>query len=389
MGVFGEGYEVASDVVVILSLTMLLATACGPVDSVLLMAGRSWLSLRNNAVALVVNVGLNVVLIPLYGIRGAAIAWSVAIVVRNLLPLVQVRRHLAMWPVTRSTVRVALAAVACFGAVGIVVAAHRAPPGRATSCCSGVGTLVYLSGIWSWRDALGLEAFRSALRRRPPRAGTAGPAADRRLSSIWHRGPFPRIRGFGDSASGPSVEVPGVRPSGVRLLRPVRATHVTLTPIEACRTGWPPRLTLTARLAVTTAPPAAAAPTDVVINEMMFHAVSDLDGDDYLELYQQRHHPRRPLRVDLQRHHADAARRHHHRPRRLPRRRQGRRPVPGHLRLRARRRLRRQPVQLAARPSPSGTPPPPPSTPSPSSTSTPGRSGPTAPVRRSSSSTPP
>ena len=43
--------------------------------------------------------------------------------------------------------------------------------------------------------------------------------------------------------------------------------------------------TVTATLALTTAPPAAAAPTDVVINEMMFHAVSDLDGDDFLELY--------------------------------------------------------------------------------------------------------
>ncbi|CAM3582700.1 lamin tail domain-containing protein [Nocardioides zeicaulis] len=37
-------------------------------------------------------------------------------------------------------------------------------------------------------------------------------------------------------------------------------------------------------LAAATSAPATAAPTDVVINEMMFHAVSDLDGDDYLEL---------------------------------------------------------------------------------------------------------
>jgi hypothetical protein len=42
--------------------------------------------------------------------------------------------------------------------------------------------------------------------------------------------------------------------------------------------------TMGATLAVTTAPPATAAPTDVVINEMMYHALSDLDGDDYLEL---------------------------------------------------------------------------------------------------------
>ena len=41
-------------------------------------------------------------------------------------------------------------------------------------------------------------------------------------------------------------------------------------------------------------PPANAAATDVVINEMMFHAISDLDGDDYLELYN-----RGPDPVDL------------------------------------------------------------------------------------------
>ena len=47
-------------------------------------------------------------------------------------------------------------------------------------------------------------------------------------------------------------------------------------------------------LAVLGMPPANAAATDVVINEMMFHAISDLDGDDYLELYN-----RGPDPVDL------------------------------------------------------------------------------------------
>ncbi|MGI8523667.1 MAG: polysaccharide biosynthesis C-terminal domain-containing protein [Nocardioides sp.] len=166
MGVFGDGYAVASDVVLILSLTMLLSTACGPVDSVLLMAGRSWLSLRNSTVALTVNVAMNVVLIPLAGIRGAAISWSVAIVVRNVLPLVQVRRHLDMWPATRPAVQVSLLALACFGAVDVVVLASDLPVTIETAVL-GIGTLAYLFGVWSWRDALGLGAFRSALRRRP------------------------------------------------------------------------------------------------------------------------------------------------------------------------------------------------------------------------------
>lgn len=179
MGVFGDGYDVASDVVVILSLTMLLATACGPVDSVLLMSGRSWLSLGNNAVALVVDIALNIVLIPSYGVRGAAISWSVAIVVRNLLPLVQVQRQLAMWPVTQATVRVALGALACLGVAGVVVAGTTFPL-AVDVVLVGLGTLLYLWCIWSWRVALGLGAFSTALRRRPARPATPS----QRLSGV-------------------------------------------------------------------------------------------------------------------------------------------------------------------------------------------------------------
>ena len=173
MSVFGDGYDVASDVVVILSLTMLLATLCGSVDSVLLMAGRSWLSLRNNSLALAVNVALNVVLIPLDGIRGAAISWSAAIVVRNVLPLVQVHGQLGLWPVTRSTVGVGLAALACFGVVDVVVVVGDLPM-LAGAAVLGVATLVYLAGIWSRRVPLGLGAFRSALRRRSAVAARSG-----------------------------------------------------------------------------------------------------------------------------------------------------------------------------------------------------------------------
>lgn len=168
MLVFGQGYDVASDVVVILSLTMLLATACGPVDSVLLMSGRSWLSLANNTGALVLNVGLNLALIPLLGIRGAAISWSVAIVVRNLLPLVQVRRQLGMSPLTRSSRVVALTAVACFGVIGLVGLVL--DPSTVVACALiGVGIAAYGASTWSLRDQLGLTAFRSTLRLRTSR----------------------------------------------------------------------------------------------------------------------------------------------------------------------------------------------------------------------------
>ena len=52
----------------------------------------------NTGIALVINLGLNFVLIPIYGIMGAAISWAVAILVRNLLPLTMINRMLGMSP---------------------------------------------------------------------------------------------------------------------------------------------------------------------------------------------------------------------------------------------------------------------------------------------------
>ncbi|WP_081790673.1 MATE family efflux transporter [Nocardioides sp. URHA0032] len=180
MGVFGHGYHVASDVVVILSLTMLLATACGPVDSVLLMAGRSWLSLRNSTIALAVNVGLNLVLVPRLGIRGAAISWAVAIVVRNLLPLGQVRRQLGMWPGTRATMLVSASALVCFGAVDLVALAL-GPDHLAATLALLAASCAYLVSVWSWRERLGLDAFRTALGSRRRRGFPVSPKSAMRV----------------------------------------------------------------------------------------------------------------------------------------------------------------------------------------------------------------
>jgi O-antigen/teichoic acid export membrane protein len=188
MRVFGEGYAVAGDVVLILSLTMLLATACGPVDSVLLMAGRSWLSLRNSVVALAVNVGLNLLLVPAWGIRGAAVSWAVAIVVRNLLPLLIVRRDLRMWPLTPAAVGVAAGALACFGTVDVLVSLLDLPA-LAAGALAGLGLACYAGGVWWARDRLDLAAF-GALRRsgRPGRrARSAGPRASSGTPSAGRR----------------------------------------------------------------------------------------------------------------------------------------------------------------------------------------------------------
>jgi len=88
---FGKGYTSGTPVVIILALGMLVGIAAGPVDIALLMLGRSVQSLRNNMAALVTNLVLNLALVPVLGISGAALAWSASILVSNLLPTWQIR----------------------------------------------------------------------------------------------------------------------------------------------------------------------------------------------------------------------------------------------------------------------------------------------------------
>ncbi len=102
---------------VILCAAMLVATTCGPVDSMLLMGGRSMLSLFNTALALSTNVALDLLLVPEYGVSGAAAGWAAGILVNNLLPLWQVNRVMSMHPLGAGTQSAIAISVISFGVV--------------------------------------------------------------------------------------------------------------------------------------------------------------------------------------------------------------------------------------------------------------------------------
>jgi O-antigen/teichoic acid export membrane protein len=172
---FGHRYVSGAHALTILALTMLIATACGPVDTLLLMAGRSWLSLANNAASLAVDVALNIVLIPRYGITGAAIAWSAALVVRNGLPWIQVRRSLGFSAASPGAAYVALSAAVCFGVPTLVDRLTYGTRLAATVPTLVTGTLIYLICLVLARKQIHLEAFAGLLRRRA--SGEATPRA--------------------------------------------------------------------------------------------------------------------------------------------------------------------------------------------------------------------
>jgi O-antigen/teichoic acid export membrane protein len=170
--VFGHSYRAGADVMVILGLTMLLATACGQVDMVLVTTGRSSWSLINGLLAVGVNVGLDLVLIPAYGIAGAAIGWSAAIVLTNLMPLAQVAATVRLSPFGRGTLITAALAALSFGVLPLaarLLFGDRVVPSLAAIAC---GCVLMTAGIWRFREELNVAAM----------PGTRQLAAARRLT---------------------------------------------------------------------------------------------------------------------------------------------------------------------------------------------------------------
>jgi O-antigen/teichoic acid export membrane protein len=167
LSVFGPGYEQAQAAVMILGATMLVATGVGPVDIVLLMAGKSSWNLLNTIAAVTANVVLNLLLIPRFGITGAAVAWSASILLNNLLPLAQVWIVVHLHPFGRGSLIVAASAVVWFVGVGLLARRLAGDDLWGLLVVAVVATPLYLASLWRFRDQLHLPLLRDALRRSP------------------------------------------------------------------------------------------------------------------------------------------------------------------------------------------------------------------------------
>lgn len=100
MQLFGPGFEVGATALVVLAAGRLLNAVTGPVGMVLNVTGHERLSARVYGAAAVLQVALDVVLIPRFGITGAAIAATAAMASWNVALYVLVVRRLQMrlWP---------------------------------------------------------------------------------------------------------------------------------------------------------------------------------------------------------------------------------------------------------------------------------------------------
>jgi O-antigen/teichoic acid export membrane protein len=164
---FGSHYSGGLAVVIILAVSMLVAAAVGVVDAVVIMAGRTSWNLGTTLAAMIVNVVVDVLLIPHLGIVGAAVGWCAAILASNVVPLLLAWRGLGLHPFGRSLFGACLLTAGCFIALpagGRAVSLPIAGIGLA------IGAVLFVLAAYRWRAEFALPTLAQVRRRAKPAA---------------------------------------------------------------------------------------------------------------------------------------------------------------------------------------------------------------------------
>jgi O-antigen/teichoic acid export membrane protein len=117
MAIFGPGFQAGAAVVAIGAVAQFFNCAVGSVGYLLLMSGNQLQLVKIQAVNAVLMVVLNVLLVPRFGIKGAALAAALTVVSTNLWSLVVVRRTLKLFPYNTGYFKLALPGLLSSGAV--------------------------------------------------------------------------------------------------------------------------------------------------------------------------------------------------------------------------------------------------------------------------------
>jgi O-antigen/teichoic acid export membrane protein len=176
LALFGAGFTAGGPALAVLAGATLVNLATGPVSTLLLMSGRSTLTLAVTSTSLTCGVALAAVLIPHYGVLGAAMAKGAAVVGENVAVTLIVRRKVGVRTLSRPLVGAALAGFLCYAlpAIGFHLASSISGDPAHTQFAAAVplvtlGSVGYLAVLWRWRGSFALAELAAALPRRRPR----------------------------------------------------------------------------------------------------------------------------------------------------------------------------------------------------------------------------
>jgi O-antigen/teichoic acid export membrane protein len=95
---YGKGFNESALSMRILVTAQVFNIACGSVGMLLAMTGHHALLMKILVSSMILDIVLNAVFIPQWGMAGAAMATAIAIMSWNLLALMMVRHHLSIRP---------------------------------------------------------------------------------------------------------------------------------------------------------------------------------------------------------------------------------------------------------------------------------------------------
>jgi O-antigen/teichoic acid export membrane protein len=190
LSLFGPSFVEGGRLLIVLALGQLVIAVAGSAAMVLQLSGRERLELRNGAVALGINLAMNLVLIPAHGAMGAAVATATSLSFLSVIRVVQVRRALGTVPwsgATGGALRMSLVAAAGGALAGFATGALSAPtPVIALAACAGLvaGALAFVAFVGlDAADAAVLPVPRRFVRRRAEDPSGATPEARSRGAS--------------------------------------------------------------------------------------------------------------------------------------------------------------------------------------------------------------
>ena len=169
MRIFGTRFVAGAGVLIILAIGQLVNAATGTAGAMVIMSGRSKLELMNVCTALLVDALLCYLLIPPYGLNGAAVANIASLVLVNIMRVVEINVIMRMLAYDRSYLKPVLA--------GLMAAATTFLIGRFVIVITGFSQLLILVIILVFvyvliMVALGLDAYdRAVLRNFRTRVG--------------------------------------------------------------------------------------------------------------------------------------------------------------------------------------------------------------------------
>jgi O-antigen/teichoic acid export membrane protein len=117
MSVFGPRFVEGWPVLVIVAAAQMFSASVGSTGRLLAMTDHQRVVMYATVGTVILNVALNFLLVPRYGIVGSAVATALAMMAVNAVTLMAVRRTLGLWPYTTAYLKPVLA-----GAIALIAA---------------------------------------------------------------------------------------------------------------------------------------------------------------------------------------------------------------------------------------------------------------------------